>query len=160
MAEDALVRYDRVPGLAAAAPRELERVAGAGPARALVPNHPSGDPTPSPDDLHLTAEAVAAGRLLGIAVLDHLVIGHGDWMSLRDRGVDFDPGLPATGVAEGTRILPGLETEVEEGFRRVAVARSAKRSATRAVSVWRYRCYKYAPGRSVAVSHGGRPRQR
>jgi DNA repair protein RadC len=55
----------------------------------LVHNHPSGDPAPSPDDLHLTAEAVAAGRLLDIAVLDHLVIGHGTWASLRDRGVAF-----------------------------------------------------------------------
>ena len=56
----------------------------------LVHNHPSGDPTPSPDDLHLTAEAVAAGRLLDISVLDHLVVGHGTWVSLRDRGVAFD----------------------------------------------------------------------
>jgi DNA repair protein RadC len=56
----------------------------------LVHNHPSGDPTPSPDDLHMTAEAVAAGRLLDIAVLDHLVIGHGSFTSLRDRGVAFD----------------------------------------------------------------------
>jgi DNA repair protein RadC len=61
----------------------------------LVHNHPSGDPTPSPDDLHLTAEALAAGRLLDIAVLDHLVIGHDAWVSMRDRGVAFDrPGLP------------------------------------------------------------------
>jgi DNA repair protein RadC len=59
----------------------------------LVHNHPSGDPTPSPDDLHLTAEALAAGRLLDIDLLDHLVIGHDAWVSLRDRGVAFDrPG--------------------------------------------------------------------
>jgi DNA repair protein RadC len=51
----------------------------------LVHNHPSGDPTPSPDDLHLTAEALAAGRLLDIALLDHLVIGHDAYVSLRDR---------------------------------------------------------------------------
>lgn len=57
----------------------------------LVHNHPSGDPTPSPDDLHMTAEAVAAGRLLDVAVLDHLIFGHGRWVSLRDRGVAFDP---------------------------------------------------------------------
>ena len=56
----------------------------------LVHNHPSGDPTPSPDDLHLTAEALAAGRLLDIELLDHLVIGHDGWVSLRDRGVAFD----------------------------------------------------------------------
>lgn len=181
MAEDALVRCDGISGLAAASPRELERVPGVGPARAaqltaafelgrraavdwpsgrwtirgprdlatrlttelghlpreelrvilldtrngvlamptvyrgnvstalvriaelfrdavrlhaarliLVHNHPSGDPAPSPDDLHMTAEAVAAGRLLDIAVLDHLVIGHGSWVSLRDRGVAFE----------------------------------------------------------------------
>jgi len=61
----------------------------------LVHNHPSGDPTPSPDDLHLTAEALAAGRLLDIAVLDHLVIGHDAFVSMRDRGINFDrPGLP------------------------------------------------------------------
>ncbi len=59
----------------------------------LVHNHPSGDPTPSPDDLHLTAEALAAGRLLDIDVLDHLIIGHDAYVSLRDRGVTFDrPG--------------------------------------------------------------------
>ena len=46
----------------------------------LVHNHPSGDPTPSPDDLHLTAEAIAAGRLLDIDLLDHLVIGHDAWV--------------------------------------------------------------------------------
>ena len=56
----------------------------------LVHNHPSGDPTPSPDDLHLTAEVVAAGRLLDIAVLDHLIIGGGTFVSLRDRGVSFE----------------------------------------------------------------------
>jgi DNA repair protein RadC len=61
----------------------------------FVHNHPSGDPTPSPDDLHLTAEALAAGRLLDIDLLDHLVIGHDAFISLRDRGVAFD--RPAAG---------------------------------------------------------------
>lgn len=56
----------------------------------LVHNHPSGDPTPSPDDLHLTAEALAAGRLLDIQLLDHLIVGHDAFVSLRDRGVSFD----------------------------------------------------------------------
>ncbi|CAN5671195.1 DNA repair protein RadC [soil metagenome] len=55
----------------------------------LVHNHPSGDPTPSPDDLHLTAESVAAGRLLDVAVLDHLIVGHDSYVSLRDRGIPF-----------------------------------------------------------------------
>jgi DNA repair protein RadC len=66
----------------------------------LVHNHPSGDPTPSPDDLHLTAEALAAGRLLDIALLDHLVIGHDAYVSLRDRGVLFDRTDPAARVAD------------------------------------------------------------
>jgi DNA repair protein RadC len=66
----------------------------------LVHNHPSGDPTPSPDDLHLTAEALAAGRLLDIAVLDHLVIGHDAYVSLRDRGVAFDRTDPAVRAAD------------------------------------------------------------
>jgi len=56
----------------------------------VVHNHPSGDPTPSPDDLHLTAEAIAAGRLLDLPVLDHVILGHGTHVSLRDRGVAFD----------------------------------------------------------------------
>lgn len=56
----------------------------------VVHNHPSGDPTPSPEDLHLTAETIAAGRLLDVPVLDHLVIGHDAFVSLRDRGITFD----------------------------------------------------------------------
>jgi DNA repair protein RadC len=64
----------------------------------LVHNHPSGDPTPSPDDLHLTAEALAAGRLLDIGLLDHLVIGHDAYVSLRDRGIAFDRTGPAPAV--------------------------------------------------------------
>lgn len=61
----------------------------------LVHNHPSGDPTPSPDDLHLTVEALAAGRLLDVELLDHLVVGHDAWVSLRDRGIAFDRRGPA-----------------------------------------------------------------
>ncbi|MBI3749325.1 MAG: hypothetical protein HY262_10855 [Chloroflexi bacterium] len=56
----------------------------------LAHNHPSGDPTPSPDDLHLTAEVLAAARLLDIDLLDHIVIGRSSYASLRERGVAFD----------------------------------------------------------------------
>ena len=56
----------------------------------VVHNHPSGDPEPSPDDLHLTADAIAAGRLLDIAVLDHVILAGDSYVSLRDRGVAFD----------------------------------------------------------------------
>jgi len=69
-----------------------------------VHNHPSGDPTPSPDDLRLSADMVAAGRLLDIPVLDHLVIGGSSCLSLRDRGVVFaNPGERRAGEAEATR---------------------------------------------------------
>jgi DNA repair protein RadC len=52
-------------------------------------NHPSGDPTPSPDDVRVTAELVAAGQLLQVELLDHVVIGQGRWVSLRERGLGF-----------------------------------------------------------------------
>jgi DNA repair protein RadC len=52
-------------------------------------NHPSGDPTPSPEDVQVTRSMVEAGRLLGIEVLDHLVIGHQRFVSLKERGLGF-----------------------------------------------------------------------
>jgi len=50
---------------------------------ALVHNHPSGDREPSDEDLRLTAEVLAAARLLDVEFLDHLVLGHGRWASIR-----------------------------------------------------------------------------
>jgi DNA repair protein RadC len=55
----------------------------------VIHNHPSGDPTPSPDDVALTRAIVQAGKLLDIDVLDHLVIGRGKWVSLKERGLGF-----------------------------------------------------------------------
>lgn len=52
-------------------------------------NHPSGDPSPSPDDVSLTQAIVQAGKTLDIEVLDHLVIGRGRWISLKERGLGF-----------------------------------------------------------------------
>ena len=52
----------------------------------VVHNHPSGDPSPSGEDLRITGEISGAGALLDIALLDHLVIGHGRWVSLRALG--------------------------------------------------------------------------
>ncbi len=49
-------------------------------------NHPSGDPTPSPEDRQLTDRLVAAGHLLGIRVLDHVIIGDGRYVSFADEG--------------------------------------------------------------------------
>jgi DNA repair protein RadC len=57
-----------------------------GSAVIVVHNHPSGDPSPSPEDVRITAELVAAGRLLDIELLDHLVIGRDRWVSLRSIG--------------------------------------------------------------------------
>jgi len=55
----------------------------------LAHNHPSGDPAPSTEDIMLTKAAVAAGKLMDIEVLDHLVIGRGTFVSLKERGLGF-----------------------------------------------------------------------
>ena len=52
----------------------------------LAHNHPSGDPTPSQDDIQLTRRLKEAGELLGIDVLDHLIITADDFVSLKERG--------------------------------------------------------------------------
>ena len=52
-------------------------------------NHPSGDPTPSPDDVRVTEQIVQAGKLLDIEVLDHLIIGRQRYVSLKERGLGF-----------------------------------------------------------------------
>lgn len=50
-------------------------------------NHPSGDPTPSKEDIQLTKRLVEAGRLLGIPVLDHVVVGKGAYESFKEKGL-------------------------------------------------------------------------
>jgi DNA repair protein RadC len=55
----------------------------------VVHNHPSGDPTPSPEDVQVTRQIAEAGALLDIEVLDHLVIGHQRYVSLKERGLGF-----------------------------------------------------------------------
>lgn len=55
----------------------------------VVHNHPSGDPTPSPEDVLVTRQIYDAGKVLDIDVLDHLVIGQGRFVSLRERGLGF-----------------------------------------------------------------------
>jgi DNA repair protein RadC len=55
----------------------------------IAHNHPSGDVTPSPEDVLVTREIVQAGKLLDVDVLDHLVIGQGRWASLREKGLGF-----------------------------------------------------------------------
>jgi DNA repair protein RadC len=65
--------------------REAVRAGAA--ALVLVHNHPSGDPTPSPEDASLTKDVAKMGDLLGIEVVDHIVIGRQGHASLRERGL-------------------------------------------------------------------------
>lgn len=53
----------------------------------LLHNHPSGDPTPSREDIEVTRRLFEAGRLIGIEVLDHIVIGDGNFVSFREKGL-------------------------------------------------------------------------
>ena len=52
-----------------------------------VHNHPSGDPEPSPEDRRITERLVESGKLIGIQVLDHVVIGRDDYFSFADKGL-------------------------------------------------------------------------
>ncbi|MEW6523778.1 MAG: DNA repair protein RadC [Bacillota bacterium] len=72
-------------------PREIFKSAITRSAAAvvLVHNHPSGDPTPSQEDIQITRRLVEAGRLLGIEVLDHVVIGDNRYLSLRGTRADW-----------------------------------------------------------------------
>jgi DNA repair protein RadC len=71
---------------------ELFRQAIRNNAAALIVahNHPSGDPAPSPEDIHVTRKLVEAGKLLDIEILDHIVIGRQKFVSLKERGLGFD----------------------------------------------------------------------
>jgi len=69
-------------------PREIFKLAVKRSASAIlcVHNHPSGDPSPSPEDIAVTRRLCEAGKLLGIDVLDHIVVGDGRFVSLKARG--------------------------------------------------------------------------
>ena len=60
------------------------------PALILVHNHPSGDATPSPDDVAMTKQAIEAGELLDIDVLDHIVLAQSGYQSLKSEGLAFE----------------------------------------------------------------------
>ncbi len=55
----------------------------------IAHNHPSGDPTPSAEDVRVTEELVRAGKMLDIEVLDHVIIGRQRFLSLKERGMGF-----------------------------------------------------------------------
>lgn len=70
-------------------PREIFKIAirRSSAALILVHNHPSGDPTPSGEDVEITRRLVESGKLLGIDVLDHIIIGDGRYTSLKEKGL-------------------------------------------------------------------------
>ena len=55
----------------------------------VIHNHPSGDPAPSPDDVAITRAIQQAGDLLDIKLLDHIIVGRGRFVSLKERGLGF-----------------------------------------------------------------------
>lgn len=71
---------------------EVFRPAVEAPAAAVIVahNHPSGDPSPSPEDISVTKQLVQAGNLLGIEMLDHLIIAAHGFTSLKEKGLGFD----------------------------------------------------------------------
>ena len=85
-------------------PREVfaPAIARAAASVVLAHNHPSGDPDPSPEDLEVTWQLVESGRLLGIPVRDHIVIGDGRYISLLERGL-----VPAVGSEVAVRSRRG-----------------------------------------------------
>lgn len=103
-------------------PREVfaPALAHAAASLLLAHNHPSGDPEPSPEDLRVTLQLVESGRLLGIPVRDHVVIGDGRYVSLRERG--------ACGFRETTGYVPsaGVRRTAASGGRRAGSARGRR----------------------------------
>lgn len=66
-----------------------EAVTRNSPAIILAHNHPSGDPSPSPEDIEITRTLIAAGKLLDIVLIDHVIIGQQEWRSLKNLGLAF-----------------------------------------------------------------------
>jgi DNA repair protein RadC len=69
-------------------PREVFRAAIKRSSASIicVHNHPSGDPTPSPEDIAMTTRLVEAGQIIGIEVLDHIILGDQNFVSLKEKG--------------------------------------------------------------------------
>jgi len=70
-------------------PREVfkEAISSSASSCVFVHNHPSGDPTPSEDDMELTKRLTKAGEIVGIDVLDHIIVTDNDFISLKERGI-------------------------------------------------------------------------
>ena len=84
-------------------PREVFRdaIRSAAAALVLVHNHPSGDPSPSAEDRAVTERLRAAGRLLGIRVVDHVIVTESSYFSFREGGEAFDEDGPDTSAGPG-----------------------------------------------------------
>ena len=91
MVVDAVTVYQGTVSASPVRPAEVFRPAIVANAASIVVVHchPSGDPTPSPEDVATTAALVRAGELLGIEVLDHIIIGRGTFISLKERSLGF-----------------------------------------------------------------------
>jgi DNA repair protein RadC len=96
-------------------------------------NHPSGNPEPSMDDRLLTERLVDAGKLLGIRVLDHVVIGDGNFVSFRDRGAIREECRLESQAAEsyGDRDAPNTREELPEEKVSTAILRNRALEAER-----------------------------
>ncbi len=70
-------------------PRELFKVAIQLSANSVIiaHNHPSGDPTPSKEDIYITKKIISAGRVIGIPVLDHIIVGEDEYISMAEQNV-------------------------------------------------------------------------
>jgi len=86
---DVMLVYQSNVSTAVVRPAELLRdaVVANAPNVILVHNHPSGDPSPSPEDVKLTKETAQAAQLLSVDLLDHVIIGEGRFVSLKEQGV-------------------------------------------------------------------------
>lgn len=89
-----------------------------------IHNHPSGDPEPSKDDYLLTDRLNEAGNLLGIRVLDHVVIGDGDFVSLRDLGAFHEERTKESRAAESYRVRENAREGESEGKMSTAILRN------------------------------------
>ncbi|MFZ5942743.1 MAG: RadC family protein [Bacillota bacterium] len=70
-------------------PRELFKAAVKRSAASIIllHNHPSGDPTPSKDDIEITKRIIEAGKIMGITILDHIIIGNKIYLSMKEKGI-------------------------------------------------------------------------
>ncbi|NQU97596.1 MAG: hypothetical protein HQ548_08130, partial [Chloroflexi bacterium] len=84
--------YDGNVDSAVGRPAEVfaEAVRRTCPRVVMVHNHPSGDPTPSPEDIDVTRRIIEAGRVLDVEVMDHVIIGHQRFVSMKERRLGFE----------------------------------------------------------------------